>query len=86
MLFFHRFLRNIPERHVEIVDLLLTQRLCGHVPDFGEFEAEAFRRQAQANLEVWPAGRADAVDDFKDNARPVLNGAAITVVAPVYLR
>src|SRR5690606_36058532 len=44
---------------------------------------EAFGREAQADLEIGPAFRTNAVNDLEYEARAVFKAAAIAVIAPV---
>src|SRR5262245_13805871 len=80
-----RLLGVVPQRHVEIVDLALAQDFGRNVTDLGKLQAEAFWRQAQSDLEIGAALRADAVDDLEDDAGAILEAAAVAVVAAVGL-
>jgi hypothetical protein len=64
----------------------LAQNLGRHVSDLRELQAEALRRQPQADLEIRSASRPDAVDDLEYDPCPVLEAAAIAVLAPVGCR
>ena len=76
-------LADIPQRHVEEIDLFLPQNFGRHIAHFVEFETEALGREPEAKLKIGPGYGADAVDDFEDDPRAVLDTATIAVCSPV---
>src|SRR4029079_4073003 len=58
-----RFLEDIPERHVQIVDVAGAQELGRKRALFGKSQAKPLRRQSHSELKIRPRPGANALND-----------------------
>src|SRR5512140_2695263 len=71
-----RFLEDVPQRHVEIVEIAGSEQLAGKLALFSQLQTETFGRQPKAQLKIRACARTNALNDVEHDARAILERTA----------